>query len=147
MSAVLPSVVISSARTVKPEILRFWRRIEGIGLDDVEEPEPLARYLRRNPGLSMTLRAADGTLVGVALCGHDGRRGYLHHVSVDLAWRDRGLGRRLVDACLERLAAEGIVRCHMLVFANNDAGLAFHEKTGWRLRNELRIFSRDLDRP
>ena len=127
-----------------PEILRFWRRIEGIGLDDIEEPEPLARYLRRNPGLSLTLRAPDGTLAGVALCGHDGRRGYLHHVSVDRAWRDRGLGRRLVDACLERLAAEGIVRCHMLVFANNDAALAFHEKTGWRLRNELRILSRDL---
>jgi len=127
-----------------PEVLRFWRRIEGIGLDDIEGPEPLARYLRRNPGMSVVVRAADGTLVGAALCGHDGRRGYLHHVGIDLFWRGRGLGKRLVEQCLERLEAEGIARCHLFVFANNEGGLAFYEKLGWRRRRDLVVLSRDL---
>lgn len=121
-------------------VLTFWRRIEGQGLDDVDRPEPLARYVARNPGVSAAARV-DGRLVGVALAGHDGRRGFLHHVAVDPKHRHQGVGRRLVRRCLDALAAEGIEKCHVLVFKENESALEMFGKNGWEPRDELRVLS------
>jgi ribosomal protein S18 acetylase RimI-like enzyme len=123
--------------------LALWRRTEGMGLSDVDTPDRIAAYLARNPGLSVVAEL-DGAVVGAALCGHDGRRGYLHHVAVDKDCRRRGLGRTLVQSCLDALGREGITRCHLFVYASNAAGIAFWEHAGWRQRDDLAIFSRDI---
>ncbi len=122
-------------------VLAFWRRIEGLGLSDVGAPEPLARYLARNPGVSAAARGADGQLAGVALCGHDGRLGYLHHVAVDPRRRGQGLASRLVAFSLDALAREGIAKCHLFVFRENEAGLALFSRLGWERRDELLVLS------
>jgi ribosomal protein S18 acetylase RimI-like enzyme len=63
----------------------------GIAVRAADSPEAVARYLARNPGLSLVAEGDDG-LVGCVFCGHDGRRGYLHHVVV--APDHRGAWRR-----------------------------------------------------
>jgi hypothetical protein len=59
--------------------LALWRATPGVGLSAADEPAALARYLARNPGLSL-VADVHGTLVGTLLCGHDGRRGLIHHL-------------------------------------------------------------------
>ena len=49
---------------------------------EADSCEAIGRYLARNPGLSSAAWDED-QLVGFAMCGHDGRRGYFQHVS----WR------------------------------------------------------------
>jgi ribosomal protein S18 acetylase RimI-like enzyme len=122
--------------------LTLWRGTEGMGLGDADAPERLAGYLQRNPGLSVVAET-DGHLVGTALCGHDGRRGYLYHVAVDVGLRRCGLGRALVRACLDGLVREGISRCHLFVFGTNLAGMTFWEHSGWERRGDITLFSRD----
>jgi ribosomal protein S18 acetylase RimI-like enzyme len=41
------------------------------------------------------------------------------------------VGRTLVDRALAGLAAEGVRRCNILVYADNAAGLAFWKRLGW----------------
>ncbi len=120
----------------------LWQRSPGIGLSRADEPQAIARYLARNPGLSFALYDAHGALVGTVLCGHDGRRGYLHHLAVDPAHQGRGLGRLLVERGLEALAAEGIEKCHLFVYADNAVGQAFWAHIGWVRRDDLVVFSR-----
>lgn len=120
-----------------PAALALWQGLPGIGLRDADSPEALARYLRRNPGCSFMATGENGTLVGVSLAGHDGRRGYLHHVAVSEAIRKQGVGRRLVRACLAALQAEGIAKVNFWVKADNAAGLAFWNRVGGRERPEL----------
>src|SRR5258706_298299 len=56
---------------------RLWEHSEGVGLSEADSPEGIASFLNRNPGLSFL--ALDGNqLVGTILCGHDGRRGFIH---------------------------------------------------------------------
>src|SRR5262249_5210784 len=86
-----------------PCALALWQGLSGIGLREADSPPALARYLQRNPGSSFVAVSATGELVGVSLAGHDGRRGYLHHVAVAESFRKRGIGRRLVEACLAAL--------------------------------------------
>lgn len=126
-------------------VLAFWRSVEGVGLSSADEREPIARYLARNPGMSMVVYDDGGAVVGAALCGHDGRRGLLHHVAVRADLRGQGLGTALVERCLEALRAEGIDKCHLFVFADNQVGRAFWQRTGWRERVELVLMSKNVD--
>jgi N-acetylglutamate synthase len=124
-----------------PAALALWQGLPGIGLRDADNPASLARYLRRNPGCSFVALTATGELVGVSLAGHDGRRGYLHHVAVAEAFRKQGLGRELVDCCAEALKAEGIEKINLWVKADNTSGLTFWNRVGGRERPELVIVS------
>jgi putative acetyltransferase len=121
-----------------------WKTLPGIGLSAADSREAIGRYLDRNPGMSFVAR--DGSkLVGAVLCGHDGRRGYLHHLAVDPNCRRQGIGQRLVSACLETLKATGINKCHIFVYGDNVSGRAFWEAIGWHRRPELVLMSRDIE--
>lgn len=126
-------------------VLDLWKRSDGIGLSAADSPERISAYLARNPGMSFT--AWDGErLVGAVLCGHDGRRGYLHHLAVDPQYRRMGIGRRLSEACMDALAREGIDKAHIFVYGENQDGLAFWRRAGWYQRHELVIMSYDVRR-
>jgi N-acetylglutamate synthase len=110
---------------------RLWERTPGVGLNESDTKEAVVRFLERNPGLSAVLPGAGGELIGAVLCGHDGRRGYLHHLAVDEAHRHQGIARALVDYCFARLAADGIPRCNIFVYDENGDGMAFWLYNGW----------------
>ena len=124
------------------EVLALWQTSEGVGLSDADSEESIASYLHRNPGLSFVAHAYDGQqLVGAVLCGHDGRRGYIHHLAVSKSHRRQGLGRALVEQCLSALRRAGIDKCHIFVFAANRDTSAFWKKVGWIERVELVMMS------
>jgi putative acetyltransferase len=80
-------------------------------------------------------------LAGVVLCGHDGRRGYIHHLAVSHSHRRQGIGRALVARCLAALERAGIGKCHIFVFRENEAALAFWQGTDWIDRVDLTMLS------
>ncbi len=123
------------------EILEFWTGIEGVGLNESDTKQRLAAYVDRNPGLSLVARS-DGQLIGAVLCGHDGRRGYLHHLAVAPSHRRHGLGAALVDQCLSKLGSIGIQKCNIFVYADNDDGSEFWRRREWRDRSDLRVMQR-----
>jgi len=126
-------------------VLALWQAAEGVGLSSSDSREAIARYLDRNPGLSFTAWDGDD-LVGAVLCGHDGRRGYIHHLTVRESHRRQGLGKALATRCLDALAAEGIDKCHLFVFADNANAIAFWKSAGWTQRVDLTVMSRYTDR-
>jgi N-acetylglutamate synthase len=124
-----------------PAVLALWSGTEGVGLNESDEPRQLRAFLNRNPDLSLVARAGHN-LVGAVLCGHDGRRGYLHHLAVVPAYRQQGLGRRMVDACLTTLGALGIMKCNIFLYADNELGEQFWRRCGWSKRTDLQILQR-----
>jgi N-acetylglutamate synthase len=90
----------------------------------------VAHFLERNPGLSR-VATDDAAIVGIALCGHDGRRGYIYHLAVDPAYQARGLGKRLMDECLGGLRRAGLKRALILVAHDNPRGRKFWRSHGW----------------
>ena len=107
------------------------------GLNNLDDSrEGIAKYLERNPNTSFVAEE-NGVVAGVILCGHDGRRGYIQHMSVDPAYRRRGIAKRLVDRALAALKAEGIHKAALVAFKKNDGGNAFWEAQGFTLREDL----------
>lgn len=122
-------------------ILSLWQAAEGVGLSAADERTAIARYLERNPGLSFTAWEGE-LLVGAVLCGHDGRRGFIHHLAVAESHRRQGVGRMLVEHCLAGLRSRGIDKCHLFVYGVNTSAQAFWSEVGWMQRHDLVIMSR-----
>jgi N-acetylglutamate synthase len=107
----------------------LWSTSEGMSLSDDDGREEISLYLRRNDGMCFVAVDA-GVVVGTVLCGHDGRRGILRHLAVLREYRKNGIARRLVFACLEAIAADGIKKCNIFVMDYNVAGIRFWEHIG-----------------
>ena len=122
-------------------VLALWQASDGVGLSDADSEESMGRFLDRNPGLSL-VALEGGEIVGAVLCGHDGRRGYVHHLAVSELHRRKGVGRALVKRCLSALRTVGIHKCHIFVFAENQDAIAFWQRVGWTERVELTMMSR-----
>ncbi len=118
------------------EIYDLWRESSGLELSVADSKESIARFLERNPGLSFVAHDGD-LLVGVVLCGHDGRRGYIDQLAVRASHRRQGIGRNLVARCLYNLIQTGIRKWHLFVLDENDEAIAFWDKLGWARRVEL----------
>jgi N-acetylglutamate synthase len=110
--------------------IELWQRVEGLEIAEGDDREGIAQFLARNPGLSRV--ATDGSaIVGVALCGHDGRRGHIYHLAVDPAYQGRGLGKRLLDESLADLRRTGVKRVIIMVADDNASGRQFWKRSGF----------------
>lgn len=118
------------------DVLALMRDAPGVTLRAADSREAIARYLARNPELSRVAER-DGRLVGCLFAGHDGRRGTLNHLVVRSDARRHGIGRRLVEQALDGLAAAGIAKSNVFVFADNERALDFWRGLGWQARDEL----------
>jgi len=127
-----------------PEVIRFWQEMEGIGLSESDSVPAVTAYLQRNPELSFVIRNEQEQVIGAVLCGHDGRRGYLHHLAVARDYRRMGIGRALVEKCLSSLQVLNILKCNLFLFSNNSSGQAFWREMGWRGRGDLRLMQKVL---
>ena len=116
----------------------------GNGLNDKDDsPEGIDKYLKRNPSTSF-VATCDGKVVGVILCGHDGRRGIIQHACVSPDYRRLGIGNKLVELALEALKEEGINKVLLVAFKKNGGGNAFWEAQGFTLREDLNYRNKAL---
>jgi len=116
------------------------RNMPGTTWREADSRVAIERYLLRNPGLSFVAEE-EGSIVGCAFCGHDGRRGYLQHVAVNPAFRRRGIAATLVSRCLDGLDAVGIAKTHIDVLLTNEEGRGHWERQGWQRRDDVVRYS------
>ncbi len=115
----------------------LWMNTPGMGLNTIDDSEDgISRFLMRNPSTSF-VAIENGLVVGVILCGHDGRRGYIYHLSVHPDQRRKGLGSSLVTRVIESLRHEGITKVACVVFSHNKTGNSFWDSMGFPLREDL----------
>ena len=119
------------------KVYELWMSCKNMGFNDIDDSkEGIARFLERNPNTSF-VALENENLVGIILGGHDGRRGYIYHLSVNENYRKNGIGSSLVKNCLEAFKQENISKVALLVFKYNEAGNSFWEKQGFVLREDI----------
>lgn len=139
-------VVIRPMKTEDYEAaFALWSNCGGVGLRSLDDSrEGILRFLQRNPGLSM-VAVEQEDLVGVLLCGHDGRRGTIYHVAVRPQVRRKGIGRALVSAAIDAFRTEQIHKVALVVYSSNEAGNLFWEALGFADRADLIYRDRSLN--
>lgn len=125
------------------EVRSLWIA-SGIRIRPGDDDAALERFALRNPGMFL-LAVEDGELIGSALAGWDGRRGWLYHVAVRPSVRRRGTGRDLVamlEACLREV---GCPKVNLIVWDDNTDAMRFWEALGY-VRERALEYGKLLDR-
>jgi N-acetylglutamate synthase len=110
--------------------IELWKRVEGLDVAEGDDRETINRFLKQNRGLSR-IATDNAKIIGAALCGHDGRRGYIYHLAVDPVYHGRGIGKQLMNECLAGLKRIGLERANILVAKDNPRGRDFWRRNGW----------------
>ncbi|GAA4735900.1 GNAT family acetyltransferase [Isoptericola chiayiensis] len=134
--------------------------IREVGDDDVEvvvalwrdcgltrpwnDPHADVAAARRNP-TSTVLVALDesSAVVGTAMAGYEGHRGWLYYVAVAPGLQGTGLGRRVVAAAEAWLQDAGAAEVRLMVRTSNARVLGFYARLGYTDR-EATVLGRSL---
>lgn len=94
--------------------------------------DPLADFTLAVSGPSSTIFVAkvEDAVVGSAMVGFDGHRGWVYYLAVAPGHRGAGLGRALMAAGEDWLRARGCPKLQLMVRAENEAALAFYRALG-----------------
>ena len=96
---------------------------------------------------STVLAALDGSrLVGTAMLGHDGHRGWVYYLAVATDARRRGVGRALMTACEDWLRERDVPALNLMVRSENTEALGFYDRLGYGT-GDVVLRGRRLDRP
>lgn len=122
------------------EVFAMWQITTKRALSSADEKSQIERYLKRNEGLSQ-VAVVDGKIVGTVLAGHDGRRGFIHHMAVLPEFRRRHIGHALAEKAIEKITGEGIEKTHIFCYQNNETGQQFWKDFGFEKRDDVFVFS------
>lgn len=119
------------------QVYNLWMNSPGMGFNDLDDSkEGIKKYLLRNPKTCFVAEK-ENKIIGVILSGHDGRRGFIHHTSVEIHYQKQGIGQNLVNHALVALEEEGIHKVVLLVFKKNELGNSFWEGNGFGSREDV----------
>ena len=102
----------------------FWR------LDDAGFEEALAA----TPSSRFRVATLDDGVVGYAISGRAGARGFLQRLAVDPDHQRRGLGRTLAMDSLRWMKRRGADRAMVNTQEHNDGALSLYQHLGFRLQ-------------
>lgn len=114
-------------------LTRPWNDATGDFLRAVAGPASVVLGIREN-----------GQLIGSAMVGHDGHRGWVYYLAVADAARGRGLGRELMSAAEAWLVERGMPKIQFMVRSDNDAVINFYDHLGYT-KQDCVVVGRRLD--
>ena len=90
----------------------------------------IARKLTTQPEMFFVMVDRD-VLVGTAMVGYDGHRGWVNYLAVADSHRRRGLGRRLMAEAERALTERGCPKINLQIRSTNAAVIAFYAGIGY----------------
>lgn len=132
--------------------VRPFRQADGDGLRALwesvdfrttgDDDEGLRAFAKRNPGTFLVAHQGDA-IVGSAMGGWDGRRGWIYHVATSPEQRRTGLATRMIRDIEARLRALGCWKVNVMVRDGNRDGEGFWSASGYE-RSDAHQYAREL---
>ena len=120
----------------RPGVIALWERVFP---DDPPHNAPAkvfdAKLATRDDMLFVATDA--GAVIGTAMAGYDGHRGWLYTVAVAPDRRRRGVGAALVRHAVDALRTAGCTKVNLQIRATNTAVRGFYESLGFEAEERL----------
>lgn len=81
-------------------------------------------------------------IVGTAMAGYDGHRGWVYYVAVSPGHRRQGVGTALMRSVEQRLAGLGCPKLNLQVRASNHQVVSFYERLGYEVEERVSMGKR-----
>ena len=113
-------------------VSELWKRIFGDESLHNRSDLAIARKRKVQPELFFVAEEA-GQIIGTAMGGYDGHRGWLYSIAVDNAFRRKGLGAELVRTVERALAEMDCPKINLQIRAGNEEVAAFYNHLGYEV--------------
>ena len=120
--------------TLYGEAVALWH---SVGLTRPwNDPEDDLRRAVEGPSSTILACIEHDRLLGTAMVGADGHRGWMYYLAVSPDAQGRGLGRQLVKSAEQWVLARGLAKLMLMVRTDNAPVLAFYAALGYEV-NEV----------
>lgn len=87
----------------------------------------------------------DGCLVASVMGGYEGHRGWINYLAVHPQAQGRGLGRAMMAAIEQAIAARGAPKINLMVRTSNQDVTAFYRALGYEVSEVVTLGKRLVD--
>ena len=122
--------------TDRENVISLVRTVFGYETAHNEPSLAIAKKVNANDHLFFVAEDQN-RLVGTAMAGYDGHRGWLYAIAVDPTCRRTGLGSRLVRHAEQALASVGCMKVNLQLLATNEATAAFYQSLGYAVEPRI----------
>jgi ribosomal protein S18 acetylase RimI-like enzyme len=116
----------------RAQVIALWRTVFGYETAHNDPSLAIDKKLGAADGLLFVATEGSG-VIGAAMAGYDGHRGWLYSVAVHPAARRKGVGAALVRHAEQALAQRGCMKINLQLLASNEATAAFYESLGYKV--------------
>jgi ribosomal protein S18 acetylase RimI-like enzyme len=81
-------------------------------------------------------------VIGTAMAGYDGHRGWVYYVAVRARYRRQGIGTALMERVEEELTRLGCPKVNLQVRASNEEVVSFYKKLGYGVEERVSMGKR-----
>lgn len=94
------------------------------------------------PSSTVLAGRIDDRLVGTAMTGSDGHRGWVYYLAVSPDHQRKGYGAAMMQAAADWLRARGAPKLHVMIRTENVAVAAFYAKLGYEKSDTITMARR-----
>jgi ribosomal protein S18 acetylase RimI-like enzyme len=111
------------------QVRALWEA-SGLEIRPGDSKEEVRKKVRRDPELFLVAEER-GKIVGTAMGGWDGRRGWIYHLGVLPGSQRKGVATAVVRELERRMKRKGVPKVNAVVFNWNERSKRFFEKMGY----------------
>lgn len=124
-----PPVAEPATPTDREAVVALWRAC-GLVVPH-NPPEADYDFALGKPGSDVLVIRDRNAIIGSAMVGHDGHRGWVYYLAVDPAHQRQGLGAALVAGAEVWLRERGVRKIQLMVRDTNQGAIEFYRRIGY----------------
>ena len=122
-------------------VVVLWTEVFGYDAPHNTPSVSIEQKVSRDPDLFL-VAVADGKVIGTAMGGYDGHRGWIYSLAVDKPWLSRGVGTALMEEIEVRFKTLGCLKVNLQVMASNSEVVDFYQKQGYLVEERISMGKR-----
>jgi ribosomal protein S18 acetylase RimI-like enzyme len=123
------------------EVIEFWKTVFPNSPPHNNPVRDIRFKLNVQPELFFVAQA-EGQIVGTAMSGFDGHRGWVYYVAVHPDYRRKGFGSALMDKVEASLREIGCPKLNLQIRANSVEVQSFYESLGYTVEDRISMGKR-----
>jgi len=122
------------------KVIELWKNTEGVEINEYDDSrKSIKRFLEKNSKTCFVAENSNHEIIGTIIGGNDGRRGLIYHLMVIPEYRNKGIGKKLLEKVEKNLKKDGIKKIYLLTLNDNEIGNEFWENNEYEIRDFLSL--------
>ena len=120
----------------EPSVIRLWKTVFPNAPSRNDPRKDIQTKSKIQPDLFLVALAGN-QLVGTAMAGYDGHRGWIYYLAVAPDYQRQGIGTDIMEKVEESLAQMGCPKLNLQIRADNNEVQAFYESLGYEVEQRI----------